>query len=258
MKQKGTAGIRYLLPDMIRGVTLVSMIAFHTCWDLVYLAGKEWDWYRSVPSYVWQQSICWSFILLSGFCWLLGRRHLKRGLIVFGCGLLVSAVTPFVSRDSVILFGILTFFGSAMLLMIPLEKWLRHVPAAAGLPAALLVFLFLKNINRRYLGLQSWKLFVPSSLYRGYPMAYLGFPFKGFYSADYFSLLPWIFLYISGYFLFRLLKDSGALERLESASAGTWLTAAGSPFAFLGKHSLLIYLLHQPVVYAVLLAIGLL
>ena len=43
--------------DSLRGLTLVSMIAYHTCWDLVYLYGFDWGWYRSCQAYVWQQSI---------------------------------------------------------------------------------------------------------------------------------------------------------------------------------------------------------
>ena len=52
--------------DALRGLTLVSMIAYHACWDLVYLVHADWDWYRGTGAYIWQQSICWTFILLSG------------------------------------------------------------------------------------------------------------------------------------------------------------------------------------------------
>ena len=63
--------------DALRGLTLVSMIAYHACWDLVYLFHADWDWYRGTGAYIWQQSICWTFILLSGFCFSLGRRPLR-------------------------------------------------------------------------------------------------------------------------------------------------------------------------------------
>ena len=72
--------------DAIRGWALVSMIAYHASWDLVYLFGLDWPWYHSFGAHVWQQSICWTFLLLSGFCWSLGRRQLRRGLTVFLCG----------------------------------------------------------------------------------------------------------------------------------------------------------------------------
>ena len=65
--------------DALRGLTLVSMIAYHACWDLVYLFHADWDWYRGTGAYIWQQSICWTFILLSGFCFSLGRRRPPEG-----------------------------------------------------------------------------------------------------------------------------------------------------------------------------------
>ena len=75
--------------DHLRGATLVSMILYHGCWDLVYLLGFDWEWYKGTGAWIWQQSICWTFIVLSGYCWSLGRHHLKRGLMTFGAGLLV-------------------------------------------------------------------------------------------------------------------------------------------------------------------------
>ena len=63
--------------DTLRGLTLISMIAYHACWDLVYLFGKDWSWYRSEGAYLWQQSICWTFILLSGYCFHLGHHRVR-------------------------------------------------------------------------------------------------------------------------------------------------------------------------------------
>ena len=60
---------RLHLLDALRGVTLISMTVFHGMWNLVYLFGMKADWYRGTPGYIWQQWICWTFILLSGFCW---------------------------------------------------------------------------------------------------------------------------------------------------------------------------------------------
>ena len=54
--------------DTIRGITLLSMMLYHTCWDLVFLFGKKIPGYSGFGGYVWQQSICWTFILLAGFC----------------------------------------------------------------------------------------------------------------------------------------------------------------------------------------------
>ena len=119
--------------DTLRGLTLVSMIAYHACWDLVWMFGMDWDWYRGQGAFFWQQSICWTFILLSGYCWSLGRRHLRRGLTVFAAGALVSAVTLIAMPENAVRFGVLTLLGSASLLLIPLERILHRVPARLGL-----------------------------------------------------------------------------------------------------------------------------
>ena len=79
--------------DTLRGLTLVSMIVYHACWDLVYLYRLDWGWYRSFWAGIWQQSICCTFILLSGFCWQMGRHPLRRGLMSFFGGAAVSLAT---------------------------------------------------------------------------------------------------------------------------------------------------------------------
>ena len=78
MEQTITRG-RVAALDALRGLTILSMAAYHACWDLVYIFRMDWGWYRSGAAYLWQQSICWTFILLSGFCWSMGRRPLRRG-----------------------------------------------------------------------------------------------------------------------------------------------------------------------------------
>lgn len=227
--------------DTLRGVTILSMVAYHACWDLVYIFGKDWAWYRSDAAYVWQQSICWTFILLSGYCWSLGRHRLKRGLMAFGGGVLVSLVTLLFMPEDPVRFGVLTLLGSAALLTIPLEPLLRRIPARAGLAGSFSLFLLLRDVNGGWLGFEGARvLALPGSLYRNLLTAYLGFPAASFYSTDYFSLLPWLFLFWTGYFLWRLRPgDRGGGPRLPGITA-------------MGRHSLLIYLLHQPVIYGVL------
>lgn len=229
--------------DTIRGMTLVSMIAYHTSWDLVYLFGVDWPWYRSFGAYVWQQSICWTFILLSGFCLHLGRHRLRRGLMAFGGGALVSAVTMVLMPDSRVFCGVLTLLGSAALLSIPLEPLLRRIPARAGLAGSFLLFMALRDANDGFLGFEGVRLAaLPDGLYSNLFTACLGFPPAGFFSTDYFSLLPWLFLFLAGYFLYDLRRDEPCTLRLPVLTA-------------MGRHSLLIYLLHQPVVYAVLMGL---
>ena len=92
----------------------------------------------------------------------------------------------------------------------------------------------------------------PEELYdMGYFMTFLGLKDKDFYSSDYFPLFPWLFLFLVGFYLFHLLQRKGQQKR------------AGKEFrripvlSFLGRHSLLIYMLHQPVLYGVAMVVKL-
>lgn len=238
---------RLHLLDALRGWCLVNMITYHGLWNLVYLFGLDLAWYRGAPGYIWQQSICWSFILLSGFCWKMGRHHLKRGLMVFGGGLLVSVVTHLLMPQSRITFGILTFTGSAVLLMIPLDKLLKKVPDGLGFLISTALFAVLKNCNSGELGFESFVICdLPRSLYQNMLTTYLGFPMKGFSSADYFPLLPWLFLFTAGYFLYGMLHSRNLDRKLFAKGNVPVLN-------WMGRHSLLIYLLHQPVLYGLCL-----
>ena len=58
---------RYEKLDGFRGVTMLSMAAYHTLWDLNYMYGTKMHWYQTMPGFLWERSICMSFILLSGF-----------------------------------------------------------------------------------------------------------------------------------------------------------------------------------------------
>lgn len=102
---------RYPCLDTLRGYTLFSMVVYHAIWDIVYIKGVHIEWFHSVFACIWQQSICWTFILLSGFCWNLGKRKVIRGGVIFSAGILVSFVTEIFIPQQKISFGVLTLFG---------------------------------------------------------------------------------------------------------------------------------------------------
>uniref|UniRef100_UPI0040567633 heparan-alpha-glucosaminide N-acetyltransferase n=1 Tax=Acetatifactor sp. TaxID=1872090 RepID=UPI0040567633 len=240
---------RYEYLDILRGITLISMILYHTMWDLVYIAKIKIDWYPSEGAYIWQQSICWTFILLSGFCWSFGRQKWKRAFLVFSGGMIITLVTSLVMPNQRVMFGVLTFLGSSMFVMIPLEKVLKKCPASMGAIISAVLFLLTKNINRGFFGIGELQWFeLPKSWYdRGDVMTFLGFLDKDFHSTDYFSFFPWIFLFIAGYFLYRIITE----HRLLGISG--LMKLKNRPLAFIGRHSLLIYMLHQPVIYLIVI-----
>lgn len=243
-RQKAPAG-RYALLDELRGLDLVSMMLYHACWDLVFLFGVQMNWYAATPGHLWQQSICWVFILLSGFCVPLGHHTLRRGATVFGAGVLVTAVTLLFMPEDRVVFGVLTFLGSAMLLTGVLEPLLKKIPPAAGLAVSAVLFALTYHLDERWLGFGGLRLALPDAWYANYFTAFIGFLPFDFYSADYFGLLPWLFLFWAGYYLHKAVgrRRMEPLRRPVCPALG-WM----------GRHSLLLYLLHQPVIYGVLSA----
>ncbi len=241
--------MRYTLLDIIRGVVLISMILYHACWDLVYIFGMDFSWYEGTGAYIWQQSICWTFILLSGFCWSLGKNPLKRGIIIFSAGAIITLITCLFMPENRVVFGVLTLIGSCMILMIPVHKLIKRLTPETGFFFSFLLFILLRNINRGYLGFEKWNLIkLPGKWYRGMIAAYIGFPPIDFYSTDYFSLFPWLFLFVSGYFLYHFFQHKNIFSNKKLSIWKCDLVF----FSFLGRHSLLIYMIHQPLIYLIL------
>lgn len=113
-----TKTIRMWLPDALRGLALLNMLAYHAMYDWVYVFGHESSWYNiwAPGCHVWQQYICWSFILLSGFSFPLAKRPAKNGLIVAGCAAVLTFVTAVFMPSEAIWFGVLHLNAAAVLL----------------------------------------------------------------------------------------------------------------------------------------------
>ena len=263
---------RVLIPDIVRGVTVVSMVLFHGMWDAVFLHGLSSPWYSALPGYVWQQSICWSFLLVSGYCFRFDRKPAVRGAVIFGCGALISLVTVLFLPEEQILFGVLTLIGSSILLTAGLDGILRkagfpgtvggHGSGCAGkcskngrkyavlLLCAFALFLLTRNVNEGTLGFEGASFGrLPASWYRNLFTAYLGFPPPSFWSTDYFSLIPWYFLYLTGYFLSFVCPADRLREAERKLFPDTEPPVFLRPVLWIGRHAFLIYLLHQPVLF---------
>jgi uncharacterized membrane protein len=158
---------------------------------------------------------------------------------------MVTVITMLFMPEQRIVFGVLTLLGASALLLIPMDGIFHKIHPLAGGVVSLLLFVVLRNINQGYLGFEQWNLVkIPEAFYGSIFGSFLGFTQKDFFSTDYFSLLPWFFLFCAGYFTYH-----GIRVNIKTA----WNNSKTIPMVgAMGRYSLWIYLLHQPVIYLLL------
>jgi len=162
--------------------------------------------------------------------------------------MLVSMVTILFVPTARIQFGVLTLIGSCMLLMTFLDVFLQKVSPILGIVVCAVLFFLTLGVNSGYIGyLDSPIIQLPREWYANWVTTYIGFPESGFYSTDYYTFLPWLFMYVIGYFLYRIVF-LGKKEKILQKSICP-------PLGWIGRHALVIYMLHQPIIYGVLSAI---
>ena len=101
------SGSRSRALDLARALAILSMVAYHFSYDWFVVLGGDGGWPGRWYIHLWQQSICWTFILVSGACGHFGRHPLKKGLILNLCGLLITAVTVVALPSQAVWFGVL-------------------------------------------------------------------------------------------------------------------------------------------------------
>lgn len=219
---------RFDILDAWRSLAIVLMIVYHFLYDLALFGIITWQQMFSTPLNIMQKFICCSFILLAGASARFSRSSLRHGLTVLAAGVVVELGA--MVGGQTIRFGVLMLLGWSMVIWHFAGKYLQKLPGWA-LAAGSLALYFLTDW---------WTDRVSVSVSWLYP---LGFPGPGFSSADYFPLLPWLFLFLAG----------TALGGWCLAHRDSRLLSAALPGAltFPGRHSLIIYLLHQPVLYGV-------
>ncbi|HOB41312.1 MAG: heparan-alpha-glucosaminide N-acetyltransferase [Limnochordia bacterium] len=228
--------------DLFRGLSVIAMVLFHLFWDLVYFDLVPWELLGENPLLVaW--TIAGSFQLLAGISLSIsyaravkqgGRAGIWKKFVVRGLKLLawagvVSAAVYF-TVDMPIFFGILHLIGTAIILA-PL---FLPRPLLAGI-CGLAIILATR-----------WLAALPVS---GWWLLPLGIGEINLAMADYYPLLPWLGVILLGIWLGSLLYPGGqrrfpllALERVNALPGAAFIR-------LLGRHSLLIYLIHQPIVF---------
>ena len=234
--------VRYI--DFFKGMAILNMIIYHALYDMRYVFDFESARFFSISSFhYYQQYICISFIFLSGMSAALSRNSFKNGVKLLLINLLFEIITPLISKDLSIIFGVLALIGTGLVFLYFMDKKIKQGYLAFFIMNMSLFLILKSNLNTVI-----WQnLNFLSKFKYGY---IFGFIDKNFYSADYFPIFPWIFLLFSGYFLnkyLRLKKEYTADAKFDFFYKIPLISFISS----LSRYSLIIYLLHQPVLMSV-------
>jgi len=213
--------------DALRGVAILAMVVYHFCFDLRYFGVARWDFEHDIRWLAARTLILSSFLLIAGISAALARRDPaadarwpRHVAVIGGAALLVTAASAMMFPRSFIWFGVLHAIALSLLLARPLVDRPRAAVAAGVIVIAAGVMLSSQHFDNRMLG---WLGFMT-----GKPM-----------TEDYVPLFPW-----SGV----LFLGIAAGHALVASNFATLAPLARMPRAlrFLGRHSLAVYLVHQP------------
>lgn len=227
--------------DFLRGLSIILMVGYHLLYDLGAMVGVKsflgFTTDLSTPAWLAAQYFFAAlFVILSGISSTLSHSNVRRSLKLIAVALAITGVTFVYNRAETIHFGILHCLGVSILLYgLVLEKSKALGCAVAGavvLGLSIALAFALKGVVIRF----NWLL--PLGIHR-----------PGYSSFDYFPLLPWLGIFLAG----------TALGKSVYASKQTMIRRR-LPVTFVnlaGRHSLLIYIVHQPVILAALYLLSL-
>jgi len=238
------ARTRFWEVDTLRGLAIIMMVLVHLRYDLVYYGGHAgpillaYGFWRDFA-----RATATIFISLVGVSLTLSlarvekrekgqrfSRYLKRGLTIFGWGMVITVVTWVLLREGAVYFGILHLIGVSIILAYPFLR-LRWPNLLIGL-ALIAVGAYLSQRTYSF----PW-------------LMWLGFTPKHLGSVDYYPLLPNFGIVLIGVFVGNLLYP-GHQRSFPWPDWSRFFLFRG--LSFLGRHSLLVYLIHQPIIIVLL------
>lgn len=220
--------------DTLRGIALLAMAHYHFTWDLEvfgYLEpGTATDgWWR-----IYARAIATSFLFLVGFSLYLAHQNgikwkafTKRLLMIVAAALVITIATVFAFPSSPIYFGILHNIAAASIIGLLFIR----APILITLTAAMLVIA--ANYSLR------------ADIFNSAYFYWLGLSTVPPRSNDYVPLIPWLAPTLIGIIAAKLSVKHGITERFRGASSSKNIIATA------GRHSLSFYLLHQPILLAI-------
>lgn len=222
---------KYHLIDAFRGIAIINMVLFHFCYDYFTVYRGISDWFEQPFNRIWQQFICFSFLIIAGISFHFSRHNLKRSIKLNLLGLLITLVTYLFMPSQIIIFGILNCIGCCIFIVYFLDKILVKCSPYLGVFLSIILFAFTRYIVYADLSL-------PAMFYQHNLLIPFGFPPYGFFSSDYFPIFPWIFLVLLGYFLFPIIKSHDNIS--------IFFMKKVPILSNIGTYSIWIYLVHQP------------
>lgn len=223
--------------DALRGLALALMIAYHFCYDLTYFGFTRFDFFND-PFWLHARTFILSlFLLVAGISLTLAtydgvrwQPFLRRLGMIAGCAALISLVSHLLFGPRWIFFGVLHCIAVASVLGLAFVRRPR---------AALLGGLALIALDRVF----------ADSLFDQPALQWIGLMTHKPPTEDYVPLIPWFGVVLVGISLGHALRRHPAqLPRLGGAAPARLLAGAG-------RHSLLIYMLHQPLLMGLLWAV---
>ena len=236
--------------DFLRGIAIVMMMFMHFSYDVRYEFGFDtFEYLRS--AWFWSfihPIIIVLFVGLSGICCTFSRNNLKRGLKLLAVAMAFTVVTSFITYkigiECLILFNVLHML-SVSTLVYALVSLIEKKTKIKAEQMSFILVLFGMWVAMTSVHLSMFDCSTENMLF--YP---LGFIIKGEPDvADYMPLIPWMGVFLIGAGLGRMLYKE---KKTLFGGAGEKVRAFTKPLEFLGRHSLIIYLIHQPIIYFVL------
>lgn len=225
--------------DLLRGIAIIYVMCYHLMYDLIFFGGMNLpffftDWWEIV-----HQFFLVVLFGVSGICAGFSKNVLKRGATLFLMGELLTIGTAILMPDDIIVFGVLSCFGAIMLIYGVISPFLKRLPnIVVFVVFTLLTVVFFDFARNETLFLLFTKiqLDLPDNINYLYP---IGITASGFRSADYFPLIPYGFIFLAGTAFSDFVKN-GQLPKF-------FYKAKLPVINFLGRHSLWVYIIHQPV-----------
>ena len=225
--------------DALRGFSVVLMVCHHLLYNIwQFLDGPKWLFSNPVFD-ILHYIFAGLFILLSGVSSRFSRDNIRRGSIV----IVIAVIFTFVTVRMVnmpIWFGILHLLGFSMLLYGITFKFWNAFPKTLA-PLIFIPLIIVSAMARVKMQLTSGAAWIRDLLW------ILGWQQKGYRSTDYFPILPWVFVFLLGTWAGWYIT--------ERKLPGRFYSIKPPIFPAIGRKALLIYILHQPVLYALVMLI---